>query len=250
MKEIIAVINQKGGVGKTTTVLAAGAGLIKRGFRVLYVDLDAQGNLSQTLKAAAGGFSALELLEGKATAAQVIQRLPQGDIIPASRALSGADTFITAVGKEYRLKEALNLVKEEYDYILIDTPPALGVLTINALTACTCAIIPAQADMYSLQGITQLYDTIDAVRQYCNSSLEIKGILLTRYSGRTVLSKDIAAIMAETAVRFNTRLFKTAIREAISVKEAQAEQQDIFSYAPKNNAAVDYAEFIDELIGQ
>jgi len=249
MKEIIAVINQKGGVGKTTTTLAIGAGLIQRGFKVLYIDLDAQGNLSQTLKANIGGLSAIELLDGKAKAAEIIQKLPQGDIIPGSRALSGADTFITAVGKEYRLKEALNQVKAYYDYILIDTPPALGVLTINALTACTGAIIPAQADMYSLQGITQLYDTIDAVRQYCNNALEIKGILLTRYSARTIISKDIAEIMAETAKQLNTRLFKTAIRETISVKEAQANQQDIFSYAPKNNAAVDYAEFINELLG-
>jgi chromosome partitioning protein len=251
VKEIIAVINQKGGVGKTTTTLAIGAGFIQRGFKVLYIDLDAQGNLSHTLKAKTDNLSAMDLLENKAKAADIIQQSSQGgDIIPASPALSGADAFITAVGKEYRLREALNPIKENYDYILIDTPPALGVLTINALTACTGAIIPAQADTYSLQGISQLYATIDAVRQYCNNALEVKGILLTRYSSRAILSRDIAEVIEQTAKQLNTKLFKTAIRETIIVKEAQANQQDIFSYSPKNNAAMDYAEFIDELLGK
>jgi chromosome partitioning protein len=250
VKETIAVINQKGGVGKTTTTLAIGAGLILRSFKVLYIDLDAQSNLSHTLKAQTDNLSAIDLLENKAKAVDIIQQTPQGDIIPASIALSGADAFITTVGKEYRLKEALKPIKEKYDYILIDTPPALGVLTINALTACTSAIIPAQADTYSLQGISQLYATIDAVRQYCNSELKVKGILLTRYSSRAILSRDISDVLEQTAKRLNTKLFKTPIRETISVKEAQANQQDIFSYAPKNNAAIDYAEFINELLGK
>ena len=248
MKEIIAVINQKGGVGKTTTTLAIGAGLSIRGFKVLYIDLDAQANLSGTLKADNSGLSIIEVLENKARASEVIQHIPQGDVIPASPALAGADTFITAVGKEYRLKEALESVKEIYDYIVIDTPPALGVLTINALTACTSAIIPSQADTYSLQGISQLYTTIDTVRKYCNHTLEIKGILLTRYSSRAILSRDIADVIEKTARKLNTKLFKTAIRENIAIKEAQANQQDIFSYAPKSNAAIDYAKFIDEIL--
>ena len=248
MKEIIAVINQKGGVGKTTTTLAIGAGLILRGFKVLYIDLDAQTNLSHTLKAQNNVSSVMELLEKKVKITDVIQQTSQGDIIPSSPALSGADAFITEVGKEYRLKEAINSIKENYDYILIDTPPALGVLTINALTACTGIIIPAQADTYSLQGINQLYATIETVRQYCNNSLEIKGILLTRYSARAILSRDISDIMEQTAKQLNTKLFKTAIRETIAVKEAQANQQDIFSYAPKNNAALDYTDFINELL--
>ena len=248
MKEIIAVINQKGGVGKTTTTLAIGAGLILKGFKVLYIDLDAQTNLSHTLKSQNNVLSVMELLERKAKITDAIQQTPQGDIIPSSPALSGADAFITEVGKEYRLKEAINPIQDNYDYILIDTPPALGVLTINALTACTGIIIPAQADTYSLQGINQLYATIETVRQYCNSSLEIKGILLTRYSSRAILSRDISDIMEKTAKQLNTKLFKTAIRETIAVKEAQANQQDIFSYAPKNNAALDYTAFINELL--
>jgi len=248
MKEIIAIINQKGGVGKTTTTLAIGAGLLLKGLKVLYIDLDAQTNLSHTLKAQNNSLSVIDLLEKKAKVTDVIQQTPQGDIIPASSALSGADAFITEAGKEYRLKDALEPVKNNYDYILIDTPPALGVLTVNALTACTGAIIPAQADTYSLQGISQLHATIETVRKHSNHSLKIKGILLTRYSSRTILSRDISDVMEQTAKKLNTKLFKIAIRETIAVKEAQANQQDIFSYAPKNNAALDYTEFINELL--
>lgn len=248
MKDIIAVINQKGGVGKSTTALSLGAGLSLRGYKVLYADLDAQGNLSHTMKANASGLTALDVLTQQATAAEVIQHTDLGDIIPASPALAGADAVITATGKEYRLREALEPVKGSYDYIVIDTPPALGVLTINALTACHSAVIPAQADIYSLQGINQLYTTIDTVRKYCNPSLSIKGILLTRYSARSILSRELAEVIEQTAQRFNTQLFSTPIRETVAVREAQASQQDIYSYAPKSNAAADYTAFVAELL--
>lgn len=248
MKEIIAIINQKGGVGKSTTANAIGAGLSLKGWKVLYIDLDAQGNLSYTLGAGGAGLSALDVLNKSASAQQAIQQTRQGDIIPASLALAGADTIITAVGKEYRLKEAIDPIEENYDYIIIDTPPALGILTINALTACTGAIIPAQADIYSLQGISQLHSTIQTVRKYCNPQLTIKGIVLTRYSPRAILSREVAEMIEETAEQFNTKLYKTAIRENIAVKEAQARQQDIFSYSPKSNAAEDYKTLVEEII--
>lgn len=248
MKDIIAVINQKGGVGKSTTALSLGAGLSLRGYKVLYADLDAQGNLSHTMKADTSGLTALDVLTQQATASEVIQHTALGDIIPASPALAGADAVITATGKEYRLREALEPVKGSYDYIVIDTPPALGVLTINALTACHSAVIPAQADIYSLQGINQLYTTIDTVRKYCNPSLSIKGILLTRYSARSILSRELAEVIEQTAQRFNTQLFSTPIRETVAVREAQASQQDIYSYAPKSNAAADYTAFVAELL--
>ena len=200
------------------------------------------------MKADTSGLTALDVLTQQATAAEVIQHTALGDIIPASPALAGADAVITATGKEYRLKEALEPVKGSYDYIVIDTPPALGVLTINALTACHSAVIPAQADIYSLQGINQLYTTIDTVRKYCNPSLSIKGILLTRYSARSILSRELAEVIEQTAQRFNTQLFSTPIRETVAVREAQASQQDIYSYAPKSNAAADYTAFVAELL--
>lgn len=248
MKEVIAIINQKGGVGKSTTAHALGAGLSLKGFNVLYIDLDAQGNLTYTLGATASGLNSLDLLSKAATAAEAIQNTGQGDIIAASPALAGADTVITAVGKEYRLKEAIEPLKEKYDYIIIDTPPALGILTINALTACTGAVIPAQADIYSLQGISQLHSTIQTVKQYCNPSLKVKGIVLTRYSSRAILSREVAEMIEETAKRLDTKLYNTSIRENIAVKEAQARQQDIFTYSPKSNAAEDYKALVDEII--
>ena len=246
--KIYAVINQKGGVGKSTTAEALTAGLSLKGFKCLAIDLDAQGNLSYTAKAKTDGATALGVLMGEVKIQDAIQHTSRGDIIAASKALSGADAFITNTGKEYRLKEALESLQEAYDYIVIDTPPALGILTINALTACHSVIIPAQADIYSLQGIDQLSDTMQPVKKYCNPSLNISGILLTRYSPRAVLSREVAEIAEQLAARLKTKVFKTAIRENISVKEAQISQQSIFDYAPNSNAAKDYTAFIDELI--
>lgn len=246
MIKTIAVINQKGGVGKSTTAASLGAGLTLKGFKVLYIDLDAQGNLTYTLGADPKGLTALDVLTKEATAAAAVQHTAQGDVIAASPSLAGADTVITSVGKEYRLKEALEPIKEKYDYIIIDTPPALSVLTINALTACTGVIIPAQADIYSLQGIEKLADTINTVRTYCNPNLKIEGILLTRYNARSVLSREIAELSEQMAEKLNTKVFKTAIRENVSIKEAQISRQDIFSYAPKSNAALDYKEVVEE----
>ena len=244
----VAIINQKGGVGKSTTAMALGAGLAGRGQRVLFVDLDPQGNLSYSLQADLEQPGALEMLTQPG--ALVIQNSPGGEVVAASPSLAGADTIITATGKEYRLKEALNRLaaSQKYDYALIDTPPALGVLTVNALTAAQGLVIPAQADAFSLQGIGQLSQTIEAVRQYCNPSLKILGILLTRHNNRSILSRDLAEAVGQTAGHLKTRLFQTAIREAVAVREAQAQRVDLFQYAPKCNAALDYQDFIDEFL--
>ena len=243
MKEIISVINQKGGVGKSTTTAAVGAGLRKRGYRVLSIDLDAQENLSFIMGVSAPRRSALEV-----TAAEAIRHTEQGDTIPASTALANADTMITATGKEYRLKEALEPLAGSYDYILIDTPPALGILTVNALTASDSALIPSQADALSLKGIGLLSQTIDAVRRYCNRGLTVRGIVLTRYNPRTIISHDMTELIDQTAAQLRTKLFKTTIRECTALKESQAVQQSIFDYAPKSNATADYDALIDEIL--
>lgn len=250
MKECIAVINQKGGVGKSTTSNAIGAGLFQRGYKVLFIDLDAQGNLSYSMKCENKPLSSLEVLTGTATAKEATLTTPQGDIIPASPALASADTIITDTGREYRLKEALEPLKEVYDYIIIDTPPALGTLTINALTACDSVIIPAQADIYSLQGIGQLNQTIQTVKRYCNSDLTIKGIVITRYSPRAVLTRDMTDLLEDTAKQLNTKVFASRIRECIALKEAQASQIDIFTYNPRSNAGIDYKALLEEMIGE
>lgn len=246
----ITVTNQKGGTGKTTTAIQLAAGLSLKGYKTLSIDLDAQGNLTYTAGAKTNGATALGVLTGEVKAEDAIQHTPSGDIIAANKALAGADAFIADTGKEYRLKEALESLQAAYDYIIIDTPPALGILTINALTACDSVIIPAQADIYSLQGVEQLAETMKPVKKYCNPALTVEGILLTRYSPRSVLSRDVAELAAQLAGKLGTKLFKTTIREAIAVKEAQISQQSLYSYAPKANVTEDYNRFIAELIGE
>lgn len=245
---IIAVANQKGGVGKSTTAAALMSGLKEKGFSVLGVDLDAQGNLTYTTGAGKGKKTALSLLTGEATAAEVIEQTESGDMIAASKELAGADAFITSTGKEYRIKEALEPVREKYDFIIIDSPPALGILTVNALSACDYVVVPAQSDIYSLQGVSQLYETILPVKKYCNPKLKIAGILLTRHNSRSVLSRDVAEMLQQLADKVGTSLFKATIREAVVVKEAQICQTPLFTYAPKAKVTLDYQQFIEELL--
>ena len=248
MSKAIAVINQKGGVGKSTTALAIGAGLSLKGYSVLFIDLDAQGNLSYTLGADTKGYNAMGVLERPETAKEEIQHTPQGDIIASSPKLAGADKLLEETGKEYRLKEALDSLQGAYDYIIVDTPPALGILTINALTACTGAIIPAQADIYSLQGIGQLNSTIETVKKYCNPSLSIMGIVITRFNGRSIIRREVAEMLEHTADQLHTKLYTSKIRECTALVEAQATKQNIYSYAPRSNATADYKALVDEIL--
>lgn len=243
----IAVINQKGGVGKSTTAQAIGAGLERKGLKVLFIDLDAQGNLSYTLGADTKGYNALGVLQRPETAKEEIQHTAQGDIIASTPSLSGADTLITQTGKEYKLREALETIEGEYDYCIIDTPPALGILTINALTACKWAIIPSQADIYSLQGIGQLNSTIETVKKYCNPELEIAGIVLTRFNGRSIIRREVAEMLEQTAEQLHTKLYKAKIRECTALVEAQATRRSIYKYAPKSNASADYSDLVEEI---
>lgn len=266
MSQIITIATQKGGTGKTTTVGAMGAALNLKGSRVLMVDMDPQANLTFAMRAENQADTTYELLVGKVGAAEAIRRLPKpgsnpaakaaakskrhGDlaIIPASAALSGIDLEMTAIGKEYRLQEALQPLRQDYDYIIIDTPPSLGILTINALTVSDSVLITAQADVYSLQGIWQLFNTIQAVQRYTNPGLGLKGILLTRHNSRSILSRDLTEMIEDAAREMQTFVYKTAIREGVAVREAQASRQDLFSYAPKSKAAQDYVAFSDEFV--
>ncbi len=246
--KIIAIINQKGGVGKSTTAFTLASGLKNKGYKTLCIDMDAQGNLSYTANANDDLLTIYDLLAEDANINQAIQHTKNFDLIASSKALSGADGFITDIGKEYKLKEILESVKNNYDYIIIDTPPALGILTVNALTACDSVIIPAQADIYSLQGIEQLSKTIQPIKKYCNDKLKIDGILLTRYSPRAILSREVAEIANDLAQNLNTKVFKSTIREAIAVKESQINKQSLFDYAPNSNVTNDYLNFINELL--
>jgi len=245
---ITVIINQKGGVGKTTTAHALGTGLIKKGYKVLLVDTDPQGNVSHTMQADTIGKGLYEAMKEELPAVELIQRTPQGDILPSTLLLTAADMEFVSTGREYILETVLESVKNNYDYIVIDSPPQLGILTINALVASDDVIIPMTADIYSLQGLNQLHSTINKVRKFCKKNIVIAGLLLTRYSDRTILSRELKESVEAKARELDSRLYNAIIREAVSIREAQTARQSIFDYAPKSNPAVDYMDFVTEYL--
>ncbi len=249
MSEIIAITNQKGGVGKSTTALAIGFALAKKGKKVLFIDMDAQGNLTYTLGATIDNRNIMQVLMNEADIQDCIKELDEVELITSVPTLSGADGMLVETGKEYRLQEALENIKKLYDYVIIDTPPALSILTVNALTAADSILIPAQADAFSLQGIGQFYKTYETVKKYCNPKLKTKGILITRFNARSVLSKDMKKMLEKTAEQMGTCLFKTEIRECVATKEAQASRKNIFDYAKRSNVAKDYEMLTNEIFG-
>lgn len=248
--KVIVISNQKGGIGKSTTAHALGSyAALKEGKRTLLVDLDAQGNLSQSLGLKTSPATSYDVLMRRASVcdATVVVNTLGISAIPSSPLLTRATLDITEVGKEYRLKEALTTVKDDYDVVVVDTPPALSVLTINALTAADSLVIPVQADLFSLEAVKEMAGTIASVRKYTNPSLRIEGLLLCRYQGRSILSRNCADSFDALAKTMGTKVFMTRIRESISIKEAQAVSQDIFSYAPRSNGAKDYESFCKEV---
>ena len=251
--KIYAIANQKGGVGKSTTVQSLGAGLSRAGKKVLLIDIDPQSNLTSICGAISdaddkNAITALEILCGEKSINDGIQHLEFYDIVPASMFLASIDgRIMNQLSRPYRLQKAISDIKADYDYILIDTPPALGTLTSNALIAAHEVIIPAQADILSLQGVSQLYETIQAAQEHANPNLKVTGILFTRYNGRTRLTQEISALFTAAAQQMSTKLFETHIREAVAIKEAQAAHLDIFTYAAKGNPAKDYANLVHEI---
>lgn len=245
MRETLALISRKGGNGKTSTASAITAGFLSKGYRVLVIDMDGQGSISHIMRAEPGP-SVLDVLTGEADIRAAIQHTDAGDIIAANPGLDMADMSLTGQGR-FLLRDALEDVKADYDLIVLDTLPAFGALTLNAIAAASGVVVPSQSDVLSLKSLGQTYDLIQSARQAVNPSLAIWGILLTRYNPRSVLNRDIADAFTEAAASMGTRLFDARIRDGIAVKEAQARQQDIFTYAKRSNPAKDYRAFVDEL---
>lgn len=214
---------------------------------MLFIDLDQQGNLTYATHAGHSEVNALDLLTNAQLDKQAIQVTPTNyHIIASSPMLANVEAVLTMTGREYRLKEALATL-QGYDYVVIDTPPSLNILTINALTASDFALIPAQADIFSVQGITQLGQTLDAIKRYTNKNLSVLGIVLTRYSNRNILSRDLQQVIHDTAKSIHTKAYTQSIREAVAIKEAQALKQDIFSYNAHGNVTQDYADLFQEI---
>jgi chromosome partitioning protein len=247
---ITAIANQKGGVGKTTTAHALVAGLTLKGYKALAVDTDPQSNLTYTLKASSDAPGVYELMKSAAKTSETIQHTEQGDIITSSLMLTGADMEFNETGREYLLKEILEPLRKDYDYIIIDSPPTLGILTINALTAADDLIIPLGADAYSVQGFSQLHTTIGKVQKRCNSKLAIAGLLLTKHNDRTAMGRDVRKVIVTKAKRVGAPIFKTVIRESVMIREAQLAQENLYTAnaETKNKAIGDYLTFVNEYI--
>lgn len=246
MAEIIAITNQKGGVGKTTTAAALICGLTQRGARVLGVDLDPQGNLGFTMGLDIGNcVTVYEVLKGTTPISRAIARTEFGDILPSDIMLSTAELEFISDERKYILRNQLSRIENLYDFIVIDTPPALNILTENAYVAARSLIIPMEAEVLSLVGITQLQETIDAVRESFNPNLKIMGILLNKYNARLMLSREILELAEEVARQLNTKVFEMKIRRGVDVAMAPAHGQSVLTYAPKSKPALDLQEIVD-----
>lgn len=247
----IALTNRKGGNAKTTTTHAIGAALRNRGFRVLLVDLDAQANLTLALGAdvsGAHGYS-LEVILKEKPLADAIQQTSSGlDVLAACAKNASADTVLSGViDKEYRLREAL-ADAEGYDFCLIDCPPALGLLTLNAITAADFVMIPCQTDLFSVQAVGQMLLTVNTTKHYLNPNLKTLGALLVRYNPRPIVNREAQKMLESALQAHNAPLLKSKIRECSAIREAQTFRQDIFAYAPRSNGAKDYAALTDEIL--
>ena len=245
MSKIISISNHKGGVGKTTSAINIGAGLNKLGKKILLIDLDPQANLSQSLGVTDQELNIYGALRGEYLP-HPIEVIPGLDIIPSVLDLSGAEVEMSSeAGREYILKEIIEPLLPGYDYILIDSPPSLGLLTINALTASDEVLIPLQAQYLAIQGLTKLLEIIDKIQRRLNKELRVGGVFITQYDGRKILNRDVVDIIN---THFKELVFNTKIRDNVALAEAPTQGIDIFRYNPKSNGAQDYLSLCRELV--
>lgn len=251
MGEVIAIANQKGGVAKTTTAVNLSAGLATLGKKVLLLDLDPQGNASSGLGVDKDKLDhcIYDVLINDAPIKSVLlpTEIPGLDLVPATIQLAGAEIeLVTVISRESKMKKALAQIKEEYDYVFFDCPPSLGLLTLNALTAADSLIIPIQCEYYALEGLGQLMNTITLVQKHLNSSLEVKGVVLTMFDARTNLSIQV---VEEVKEYFKGKVYGSIIPRNVRLSEAPSHGQPIFLYDPKSKGSETYLDLAREVMG-
>ncbi len=247
----IAIFNQKGGVGKTTTNINLAACLAMKDQKILILDIDPQGNTTSGMGISKKGLKLTSyeiLVDDKINVLDAIipTNIPNLDIIPASVQLAGAEIELVQLeGREKRLKKALDKISDKYDYIFIDCPPSLGLLTINSLTAVDSVLIPIQCEFYALEGVSQLMSTIDLVKKNLNKGLEIQGVILSMFDGRTNLSIQV---VEEVKKYFKDSVYTTVIPRNVRLAEAPSFGLPITEYDPKSKGAMAYMEFAEEFL--
>lgn len=247
MSTVISVCNLKGGTGKTTTVLNLGAALANKGKRVLLIDFDAQGNLTESLGKddEAAERDVYRALRGE-IGLDPIELYPSFSLVPATLDLAAAELELSAeAGGEFILRELLEPVKKSFDYILIDCSPSIGSMVVNALVASDALLIPIQAEYLALRGLKKLTEIISKVQRRLNKGLKVSGVLVTQFDGRKVLSRNVVESVEE---RFKAELFDTKIRNNVALAESPTQGVDIFRYEPKSYGAEDYAALCEEVL--
>ena len=249
MGKVISVANQKGGVGKTTTTVNLATLLAKRGKKVMLIDTDPQGNATSGLGITKElELSVYDILVGETTFEETVQEtaIKNLKVCPSNISLAGAEVeLVSMMSREQRLKVKLDEVKEQYDYILIDCPPSLGLVTLNAFTASDSVLIPVQCEYFALEGLGQLLNTVNLVKKHLNKNLEIEGALLTMYDARTNLSNQV---VKEVKKYFEDKVYKTVIPRNVRLSEAPSYGMPISIYDPKSKGAKAYEKFAKELL--
>lgn len=250
MGKKIAIVNQKGGVGKSTTAVNLGAGLAEKNNKVLIIDIDPQGNASSGLgiEKSKVEYTVYDLLIESEPALNAILKTENDnlDIIPANIELAGAEIeLVSIISRESRLKKSLVKITDQYDYIIIDCPPSLGLLTLNALTAADSVMVPIQCEYYALEGLGQLMNTIELVRKNLNSDLRIEGVLMTMYDARTNLSEQV---IDEVKEYFSDLMFKSIIPRNVRLSEAPSFGKPILDYSSNSKGAEAYRQLAEEVI--